>query len=164
MASYLTKNEPMRTVMARISRQGVLHQKNFPLTQYKTWEKAERAGKKWVKETLPTLPQADSTRGKLTARNSSGVVGVRLANATRTRNERVYPDWRWVAYWAGCEQSGGIGFSVKSYGDREAFLSACLARELESLDRDAIAAELKRRKGSPELRAMVRAKKQSAPV
>lgn len=162
MPSYLTKNEPMRTVMARISRQGVLHQKNFPLTQYKTWEKAERAARKWVKEILPTLPAADSTRGKITARNSSGVVGVRLANATRARNDRVYPDWRWVAFWPGCEQTGGIGFSVKSYGDREAFLSACLARHMETLDRDAIAAELKRLKGSAELRAWMRAKKQSA--
>ncbi len=165
MPTYLTINESMRTVMARITRQGELHQQNFPLTQFKSWEKAERAAKRWVKELLPTLPVAHSTKGKLTPRNSSGVVGVRLANATRKRNERTYPDWRWVAFWPGCPQPGGVGWSVKGYGDRDAFLSACIARELETLDREVVAAELKKRgAAAKDVRAWLRAKKQAAPL
>ena len=161
MPSYLTINEPMKTVMARISRQGVLHQKNFPLTEHKSWERATRSAKRWVKELLPMLPPAHSTLGKVTQRNSSGVVGVRLANATRERNARIYPDHRWVAFWPGCEQAGGIGWSVKSYGDNQAFLCACIARELRSLDRVLIESTYNKTRASKEARAWLRAKKQT---
>jgi hypothetical protein len=70
-----------------------------------------------------------------------GVVGVRLVHAVRRREEKEYPDWRWIAFWPGCPNAGGIGWSVNKYGDERAFVNACLARKLESIDRDAIDAE-----------------------
>ncbi len=164
MPTYLTINEPMKCVMARISRQGTVHQQNFALSKYETWEKAERAGKRWVKAKLAELPPPDSTKGKLTHRNASGVVGVRLANATRSRNERTYPDWRWVAFWPGCPNSGGVGWSVKSYGDELAFASACMARKLESVDREEIAKAVKRAQGTKAFAKLVAQKKQKAPA
>jgi hypothetical protein len=135
---YLTQNEVEKCVMARINRQKIRYQANFTLAQYGTWERANRAAQKWVKETLPTLPEAIPVKDRQTKRNTSGVVGVRLANATRTKNERVYPDWRWVAFWTGCPQSGGIGWSVQKYGDEPAFVRAYLARKAESVDREKI--------------------------
>ncbi|MEC5384630.1 hypothetical protein VVD49_02790 [Uliginosibacterium sp. H3] len=135
MPLYLTQNVQEKCVMARINRQKTRYQANFTLARYGTWEKANRAARKWVKEILPTLPEPMSSRDRKTTRNTSGVVGVRLANATRTKDGRTYPDWRWVAFWTGCPQNGGIGWSVNKYGDEGAFVCACLARKNESIDR-----------------------------
>ena len=160
---YLTVNRTENCVMARITRQHVRHQANFTLRQYGSWRKATVAAKGWVEATLPKLPARIARKGLKTTRNSSGVVGVRLANATRTRNDREYPDWRWVAFWPGCAQASGIGWSVNKYGDGSAFVSACLARQLESLDRKAIDAKVARLRGKPAYRALLRKKRQSPP-
>ena len=160
---HLTINETEKCVMARITRQRVRHQANFTLRQYGSWHKAKAAARAWVKATLPLLPAPIERKGLKTSRNASGVVGVRLADATRVRNGHVYPDWRWVAFWPGCPQSSGIGWSVNKYGDGRAFVSACIARQLESIDRVAIDAEVTRRRGSPGYRALLRRKRQSPP-
>ena len=160
---YLTINRTEKCVMARITRQRVCHQANFTLRQYGSWRKATTAAKAWVEVTLPTLPAPIARKDLKTTRNTSGVVGVRLANATRSRNGIDYPDWRWVAFWPGCEQASGIGWSVNKYGDSRAFVSACLARQLESLDRTKIDAKVERLRGTAAYRALVRKKRLSPP-
>jgi hypothetical protein len=160
---YLTINATEKCVMARITRQRVRHQANFTLRQFGSWRKATAAAKAWVAATLPKLPDPIARKNLKTSRNTSGVVGVRLANATRTRNGHEYPDWRWVAFWPGCAQASGIGWSVNKYGDGCAFVSACIARRLESLDRTAIDARVKRLRGSAEYRALLRKKRLSPP-
>lgn len=160
---YLTINRTENCVMARITRQRVRHQANFTLRQYGSWRKATLAAKAWVEATLPTLPDRIARKGLLTARNTSGRVGVRLANATRERNGHVYPDWRWVAFWPGCAQSSGIGWSVNKYGDGLAFVCACVARRHETLDRKRIDAAVKRLRGSAGYRALLRKKRLSPP-
>ena len=158
---HLTINEPMQCVMARIVRQRQRHQKNFLLSEYRTWERATAAARKWVKATLAELPEAIGLKDRKTTRNTSGVVGVRLADATRRKDGKVYPDWRWVAFWTGCPKSGGLGWSVNKYGDKVAFVSAYIARQLELVDRDAVDAEVKRLKGTPEYRTILRHKRVS---
>ena len=160
---YLTINETEKCVMARITRQRVRHQANFTLRQYDSWRKATAAAKAWVEATLPKLPKRIPRKGLKTMRNSSGVVGVRLANATRSRNGHDYPDWRWVAFWPGCAQSSGIGWSVNNYGDGRAFVSACLARQSESLDRRRIDARIERLRSTAAYRALLRKKRLSPP-
>jgi hypothetical protein len=160
---YLTINATEKCVMARITRQRVRHQANFTLRQYGSWRKATAAAKAWVDATLPTLPARVARKDLKTTRNTSGVVGVRLANATRSRNGHDYPDWRWVAFWPGCAQASGIGWSVNKYGDGRAFVSACLARRLESLNRKVIDAKVERLRGSAEYRALLRKKRLSPP-
>ena len=160
---YLTINRAENCVMARITRQRVRHQANFTLRQYGSWRKATTAAKAWVDATLPTLPARIPRKDLKTTRNTSGVVGVRLANATRERNGNVYPDWRWVAFWPGCAQASGIGWSVKKYGDGLAFVSACLARRLELLDRARIDARVARMKGSAAYTVLLRKKRLSPP-
>ena len=159
---YLTINRAENCVMARITRQRVRHQANFTLRQYGSWRKATIAAKAWVDATLPTLPARIPRKDLKTTRNTSGVVGVRLANATRERNGNVYPDWRWVAFWPGCAQASGIGWSVKKYGDGLAFVSACVARRLESIDRAKVNAKVARMKGSAAYTALLRKKRLSA--
>ena len=160
---YLTINRTEKCVMARITRQRVCHQANFTLRQYGSWRKASVAAKAWVEATLPTLPDPIARKDLKTTRNTSGVVGVRLANATRSRNGVDYPDWRWVAFWPGCAQASGIGWSVNKYGDGRAFVSACLARHSESLDRAKLDAKVERLRGSAAYRAMLRKKRLSPP-
>lgn len=163
MPLYLTQNEQERCVMARISRQRHRYQANFTLARYGTWEKANRAARKWVRETLPTLPAPISSKGLKTSRNTSGVVGVRLANATRTKGGRAYPDWRWVAFWNECPQSGGIGWSVNKYGDDAAFVCACLARQSESIDRTEIEKKYARLVGTKRHATLLAQKRISPP-
>ena len=160
---HLTINQTEKCVMARITRQRVCHQANFTLRQYGSWRKATVAAKAWVVATLPTLPAPIARKDLKTTRNTSGVVGVRLANATRSRNGLDYPDWRWVAFWPGCEQASGIGWSVNKYGDGRAFVSACLARQMESLDRAKIDAKVERLRGGAAYRALLRKKRLSPP-
>ena len=160
---YLTINRTEKCVMARITRQRVRHQANFTLRDYGSWRKATAAARLWVQATLPTLPARIERKDLKTTRNTSGMVGVRLANATRERNGNVYPDWRWVAFWPGCAQPSGIGWSVNKYGDGRAFVSACIARRRESLDRAAIDAEVARWRGSAEIRALLRRKRLAPP-
>jgi hypothetical protein len=159
---HLTINEPMQCVMARIVRQHQRHQKNFLISEYRTWEKATAAARKWVKAKLAELPDPVARAGRKTSRNTSGVVGVRLADATRRKDGKVYPDWRWIAFWTGCPQSGGLGWSVNKYGDAGAFVSAYVARSMELADRAAVDAKVKRLKGTAEYRAIARKKKISA--
>ena len=139
---YLTRNESEKCVMARIVRQKQLHQQNFTLRQFGTWTKAEAAAKRWVKDKLQELPPPLPMKNRMTRRNSSGVVGVRLVHSVRRRGDREYGDWRWIAFWPGCENAGGVGYSVNRYGDETAFVLACLARRLESVDRAHIEGEL----------------------
>lgn len=138
---HLTHNKPEKCIMARIRRQSKLYQKNFTLKQYRTWKAAEIAAQKWVKKILPTLPAATPIKDRMTKRNTSGVVGVRLTESIRTKNGKDYCDWRWIAFWTGCPLSGGIGWSVNKYGDEQAFVCAYLARTLASIDRARIERE-----------------------
>jgi hypothetical protein len=150
---HLTRNKQEKCIMARIRRQNKLYQKNFTLKHYRTWKAAEFAAAKWVKKVLPTLPAAVPIKDRMTRRNSSGVVGVRLTESIRKKNGKEYCDWRWIAFWTGCPYSGGVGWSVNKYGDEQAFVCAYLARKLESIDRAYIERE------SVRIRAMKKYKK-----
>ena len=163
MPRYITLNKTEKCVMARIRRGGKLFQVNFTLKQFGSYAKATRAAKEWILVTLPTLPAALPVKNRMTKRNTSGVVGVRLADATRRKNGYVYADWRWVAFWSGCPNSGGIGWSVKKYGDDRAFASAFLAREAETINRDEIEAAFLKLQHSRELRRVLKRKQISPP-
>ncbi|WP_157726473.1 hypothetical protein [Imhoffiella purpurea] len=147
---HLTKNEKEKCVMARIMRHNKMHQANFTLNEYKTWECAEAAAKKWVKEKLEELPERLPIKGRKTSRNKSGIVGVQLAHSFKQERGNVYESWRWLAFWPDCPFKGGISWAIPKYGDDEAFVLAALARRSESVDRDALMNELRRIKGKPE--------------
>ena len=158
MPKFYTRNQTDNFVLARIRRQGVAVQTTFGLSKYKTWERAEAAAKRWVKVKLTEVPPPLPRKGRLSERNSSGVVGVRLADATRRKNDRVYPDWRWVAFWPNCPNTGGVGWSINKYGDNPAFVRAYLARQAESVDREAIEAEFLKLKAAKLLKGVLKLK------
>ena len=163
MPRHLTKNEVEKCIMGRIVRHRVLHQANFTLKQFGTYEKAEAAAKRWAKAKLAELPDPLPVKDRMTKRNSSGVVGVRLADSTRRKNGNVYPDWRWVAFWSSCPKVGGVGWSVKKYGDDRAFACAFLARKAESIDREAIEDQFLKLQNSPRYKQVLKLKLMSPP-
>ena len=163
MPTYLTVNAKEKCVMARIGRQSQLHQANFTLKQFGSYEAATAAAREWVNLRLLELPPPSPSKGRLTHRNTSGVVGVRLADATRHKNGNVYPDWRWVANWPRCERVGGVGWSVKHYGDDRAFVSAFIARANESSDRLEVESMYLRILNSSEYADILKLKNQSPP-
>ena len=125
-------------------RQGVQHQKNFSLRQYRNWEAAERAANRWVAKMKKELPPEIPRKGRMTTRNSSGVVGVWPVIDRHKRDGQMYEYARWGARWPGCAVRGGIRFSVNEYGDDDAFVLACLAVENEQTDRKWLVQKLKR--------------------
>lgn len=132
----LTVNQAEKCIMGRFKRQTKLTQANFTLKQHETWAKALKVARAWRADMQVVLPEPSSNRGTYTRRNKSGFVGVRLVLSTHKRGDREYPDWRWIAFWPGCQQTGGIGFSVKKYGDQGAFMRAYLARDFTTIDRE----------------------------
>lgn len=153
MATNFTRNYVSKCVTARITRSRQLYSEHFSLTKYSTWERAERAARRWLKEIRPQLPDAITSKGRLTRRNESGVVGVQL-RARRIGSEQT--EQAWMGSWPG--QPGGSSWSVAKYGDNRAFVCAVLARRLETTDRDEVEAEFQRIKGTPDYRRILRSK------
>ena len=159
---HLTRNKPEKYVMARIMRKAELHQKNFTLKQFGTWEAAEVAAKEWRDAQLEVLPPIErNSKDRMTSRNHSGVVGVHLGrHVLRKRDGREYEYWRWIAGWPGCPFSGGVGWSICTLGDDDAFALAVLSRRMETVNRGKARDELERIYGSAEHQAIMALKSQ----
>lgn len=149
---HLTRNQQEKCVMARIMRQAQMHQRNFTLKRYGTWEAAEAAATKWRDDQLQVLPPiARNAKDRMTSRNHAGVVGVHLARRRlRKEDGREYEYWRWIARWPGCPHSGGVGWSLHTLGDDDAFALAVLSRRMETVNRTKVMDELERIYGSKE--------------
>jgi hypothetical protein len=163
MPLLYTRNQRDNYVLARIRRQGHSYEERFPLSEHGTWEKAEKLAKRWVEAKLPEVPLPLPRKDRMTTRNRSGVVGVKLKDSTRRKNGNVYPDWRWIASWPSCSRAEGIGWSVNKYNDERAFVTACLARKLESEDREQLDDLYHQIRGSAEYRAILKLKAISPP-
>lgn len=115
----------------RIQRRGVKTEKFFGDRRYGGKRKSlaaakefrdgieKSAGKYSVKE-LAEVPSA---------RNKSGVVGVRLHKQKDTRGDFEYHYWYWVAQWTNANGKRKTrAFSIHQHGDEEAYRLACQAR------------------------------------
>lgn len=151
----ITKNKKEKCVMARIMRESEKYQKNFTLNEYKTWGKAEAAAQKWVTNKSLKLPKKLTTKGIKTSRNTSGIVGVRLACSVKYKHGNSYESWRWLAYWPGCPFRGGISWTIPKYGDNESFVMAAIARKMESVNRDEIRKKMERIKNKKEYKEIL---------
>lgn len=138
--------------MVRIMRQGKMYQKNFSKKKYGGWGKAKKAATEWRDEQLKVLPpKIMNQEGRMTSRNTSGAVGVTLSCATFAGKSGDREYWSWKSKWPGCKFRGGIGWSIKKYGEDDAFALAVLSREMRTVDRDAVIKRLKKLKGSKKL-------------
>ena len=105
----------------------------------------------------PGLPDPIPIKGRMTRRNSSGIVGVQLKHSVR----KGWDHYAWQAFWPG--KPGGISWGIVKYGDKRAFVCAALARRLESADRAVVEQEYHRIKGSAEYRAILKQKSLDPP-
>jgi len=137
--------------MARIMRDAKMHQKNFSLARYGTWEAAEKEGRKWIKKQKKILPPSRmNEQGRMTSRNRSGVVGVYIAKTVRRKpNCKEYEYWKWIARWPDCPAKGGVTWTINDEtSDDDAFALAFLAREMRSADKDKVQRKLSKIYGS----------------
>ncbi len=148
----LTRNVASSCIMARIRRNDVLHSRNFSLVEFGTWAKAQAAASEWLDEAKATLPAAGNARDRMTARNTSGVVGVMLKTLERDGDT----SYAWHAFWPG--HTSGTRWGIDKYGDNGAFVRACLSRQLESANRDKIEDAFLAVKGTAQYRNMLRSK------
>lgn len=134
--THMTRNVAERCVTARIQRQKVRLQANFGLSKFKTWARAERAAKRWLRRKRPTLPAMISSKDRMTRRNTSGVVGVHPAYHVIRKRRKTYEYFRWVSRWPGCRLAGGVGWSTNKHGEDEAWVIAVTCRRMENENRD----------------------------
>ncbi len=109
----------------------------------KSRDAAQQQYEEWTKE----MPEPATSQGKLSVRNTTGVVGVHFACDTDSR----FPNCQYESYIASWLSDEGkrtkLGFSCSRYGE-DAFELACIAREKRLTDREKVLALLERRKKS----------------
>ena len=131
--------------MVRIMRRGKMHQQFFSDKRFGGNRKSKAAAVVRLEELKEELPKAKSLKGRLTERNTSGKVGVHYA----IENDYRWPDCQYsyyIASWLGKDgKRKVIKFSCHKYGDELAYEYACIARDKELRDRDAIEAIYNRR-------------------
>ena len=128
--------------MARVVRQRKLYQANFSLKEYGDWTEATAAAEKWLRSVLKNLPPPISRKGLMAANNRSGVVGVYQHRETKKRRGRKVIYRSWVAWWPKCKTRGGVRWSVKKFGNDDAFVLAVLTRRLETHVRDRVLGQM----------------------
>ena len=142
---HITRNLKEKCIMARVMRQKERHQENFTVRRFGSWEKAEKAARRWVKQKIIELPPEIPREGRMTSRNRSGVVGVHRSHSVKQKpNGKEYDYWFWKAHWPECSYKGGLSWSLIQFGDDGAFVLAFLARQHKSIDRDYLLSEFDR--------------------
>ncbi|YCM45311.1 hypothetical protein V2O64_04660 [Verrucomicrobiaceae bacterium 227] len=111
----------------RLQRRGVKYAKYFGDSVFGSPERALQAARIWRNDLLAKIAAREEARiCTRSARNSSGVVGV--SKVTVVTNGATYEFWQ--ATWS--PEAGRrrcVKFSIRRYGDREAFRLAVVARE-----------------------------------
>ncbi len=157
--------------MARIMRRGESHQHFFSDSVHGGKRKALKAAREKREELLESLPAPKPLRGRLTKRNSTGIVGVHLTQDTDRRNKGYEYSYRsYVASWL--DEDGkriNVRFSWNKYGEETALELAKIARKRELRDRDQIVkiyersvAAKKRRKKASRAKAQPRSTRKKA--
>lgn len=127
--------------MVRLTRGGERQQEFFNDRTHGGKNKALAAAKQRYEEWVAAAPPIQTSKNLKSSRNTSGKVGVHMV-----RN--VDPRWanaESFGYCAMWTDSDGVrrkvSFAWNTYGKRKAWNLACLARDLESTDREAVIAQ-----------------------
>lgn len=129
--------------MVRMCRKGKRFNEFFSDSKFGNTKKAKKAAEARYEELLKQHGPADmqATKNRMTARNSSGQVGVHLAysNSTQWPNSEYYA---YCASWVSDEGSREkISFGFNRYGEDLAYEMACHARKYMSKNRSKIEAK-----------------------
>ncbi len=151
-AKHVCRNVKEKCVKASVMRQRELHLRYFTLKKYGSWEKAEAAGRRWIRSFIKDLPPEIPREGRMTKRNISGKVGVfRSKGIVKKRSGKIYSYPRWIARWPNCEFTGGLGWSVLQFDEDGAFALAVIGLKLKSVDRNEVLAHYESIVGTEEL-------------
>jgi hypothetical protein len=86
-------------------------------------------------------PPPTSPEGRMTARNSSGEVGVdpRVHHVVK-KTGREYTYYYWRADWVGCPRPGGVSWSCLEDTEEDAYVLAVLTRRMRTINKDEVRA------------------------
>jgi hypothetical protein len=137
LLSGVTDNWQTKSIRFKRGEHGDL--KYFSYARGKTKEEAISEANAYAEEytKLYGPPRPVSYKGIMTSRNRSGKPGVFIYKKHFKKWNRDY--WYWAAEWPGRRYSKR--FSYIEYGDEKAYLLACIACELETLDTEFVLAE-----------------------
>lgn len=122
--------------LMRIRRGDVFVQEFFSDAAWGGKRASQRAARDRYQELVGSLPSPKTSEGAMSKRNSSGVVGVRLAREGTAANGE--PRESYVASWRENGKDRTVRFSCSLFGKRKAFQLASLAREMRTTDRVAL--------------------------
>jgi len=132
------ENEERHTdgFMVRLCRNGKHINEFFSDVRWGSKTKALKAANARYQELLDEHgPAVTSFKGRITARNTSGLVGIHVAHGADNR----WPECEYWAYCASWVNEDGtrskISFSWNKYGEREALALATIARKREISNR-----------------------------
>jgi len=126
--------------LMRIRRGDQFYQEFFSDSLHGGKRGAQRAARERYQALAAELPPPGSSEGKLSSRNSTGHVGVRLARSADPRGGgHVYDSY--VAFWRDNGRDVTMRFACTKYGVRKALGLAVLARETRNPNRDEVVAE-----------------------
>ncbi len=133
----------------RITRSGKTHNKFFADSVHGGKRKAKKKAEAYYDSIAKKMGPVKSTRGLKHPNNTSGVAGVHAAIYVAANGEETTS---WVASWQTDGKRFKIGFVETKYGKRKSKQLACIARELESNDRDKVVRAFERRAKSKKKR------------
>jgi len=108
----------------RLTRQGQQTAKFFSDKQYGGKSKALKAAEQYLQTLMQQMPPKLQT-GRLTVRNTTGIVGV---NRTRSTSRGHAYDY-WQASWGSGSERKSVKFAVNKYGEKKAQELAIAARQ-----------------------------------
>jgi hypothetical protein len=109
----------------------------FPDGRYGGKRKSLQAAIERRDKLLATAAKPLPSKNRMTTRNSTGKVGVRLSQVKDDRKTNSYLYSYYVAFWSAPNgKPVTIQFSTHKYGKRKAFALASIARDNETRDRE----------------------------
>lgn len=106
-----------------------------------------------MNEALGPIPPL-SPEGRMSSRNSSGIVRVNPKRTRALRNGLFY--YSWSTRWKGCPQSGGVSWPCLTYSDDGAYVLAALTLELRTTSRQRVIEEFEKIKGTPKYKEILK--------
>jgi hypothetical protein len=107
----------------RLTWRGTQYAKFFSDKKYGGKRKALKAAEQYFDELDAQMP-LDSQAGRMSVRNTSGIVGVSRTKSTSRGHRYEY----WQAWWGSGEYRKSVKFSIHKYGEEEAKELAIQAR------------------------------------
>ena len=106
-----------------------------------------------MNEVLGPVPHL-SPEGRMSSRNTSGIVRVHPRRTRAWRNGLFY--YSWGATWKGCPNHGGVPWPCLTHTDNGAYVLAALTLAMRTTSRPRVIEEYQKIKDTPKYKAILR--------